>query len=267
MVFSYDDSGVLPLLDFNTSVQLDSLPLDPFRACLSNPDVHDAEPTELSSNTSIASATPEQYCECGQQVFEIIRSLQHGPTSHNTIGTLRLGTNLFDMLLTCPICYDVSKPPRITLQNVLLLGRLSIEVTTGYQNYLKWLRKYCKSLEETNTDDMVYLTPGDEVSSALGFNISSDKFYDLIMGGLRSDADKLSALGKQFAIRQHNRHLIGHEGCPDGEGHCLKEQDAVNPDPSDICPQSAGARALTPCYRIVDEVRARIEQLRNDLTS
>lgn len=266
MAFDYEDSSILPLLDFNSSVQLDSLPLDPFRACLSNHDMCDPEPTELSSNTSVTSVLPEQTCDCAHQVFEIIRSLQNGTISHSTVGTLRLGTSIFEMLLSCPICYDTSKPPRITLQNVLLLGRLSIEVTTGYQNYLKWLREYCADLAMRKADDTVYLAAGDDISPGLGLNISSDKLFDLIIDGLKNDASKLSKLGWKLAVRQHNRHLVGHEDCPDGEGRCLKEQKAVNPDPSDICPQSAGAKALTPCYRIVDEVRARIEKLKKDLT-
>ncbi|KAF7553139.1 hypothetical protein G7Z17_g3856 [Cylindrodendrum hubeiense] len=265
MVFSYDEFSALQLLDFNTSGQLDSLPLDSFRACLFN-DVHDRDPTELSSNASVTSAAPQQSCDCAKQVFEVIRSLKRGLVCHSTIHTLRLGTDLFDKLLTCPICYDVSKPPRITLQNVLLLGRLGLEITTGYHKYLSWLKDYCSSLAEKKGGDTVYLIPGVDVSSALGFKISSDKFYDLITHGLQSDAERLSDLGRKFAVRQHNRHLIGHEACPDSEGRCWKEKGDIDPDPSDICPQSAAARALTPCYRIVDEVRSKIKQFEDSVT-
>lgn len=265
MVFSGDEFGTLPFLDFNTTGQLDSLPLESFRACLSNvgPNGNPTEPEPLSSNsTSVTQTTPPQLqsCDCAKQVFDIIRLLKRDLVSHSTVHILRQGTDLFERLLTCPVCYDVSKPPRVTLQNVLLLGRLSLEVTTGYQQYLKWLKDYCSGLAEREMGDTVYLIPGIDVSSALGFRISSDKFYDIVTEGLQSDAERLSDLGRQFAVRQHNRHLIGHGACPDSEGRCWKDKDDVDPDPSDVCPQSAAARALIPCYRVVDEVRSKIRQ-------
>lgn len=249
VVFSDDELSALPFLDFNTSGQLDSLPLDSFRACLS-PEASPAPP-----------AAPPEPCDCSKRVFDMIRSLNCEPVSHSTVHTLRLGTDLFEKLLTCPKCYDVSKPPRITLQNVLLIGRLTLEVTTGYQKYLKWLKDYCTSLAERSMSDTMYLIPGADVSSALGFRVSSEKFFDLVTHGLNSDAERLSALGAQFATRQRNRHLIGHQACPDSEGRCWKEKEEVDPDPSDVCPQSPAARALIPCYRVVDEVRAKIKQL------
>lgn len=264
MGFNSDEFGALPLLYFNTSEQLDSLSLDSFRACMSN-DVHVKDSTELSSNASKTPAAPQQSCDCAKQVFGLMRSLKGGPLSHSTVRTLRLGTDLFNELLTCPICYDVSKPPRITLQNVLLLGRLSLEVTAGYHNYLVWLKDYCSGLAERKIGDTVYINPGAGVSSALGLMISSDKFYELITHGLQRDAERLSDLGRQFAVRQHNRHLIGHEACPDSEGRCWKEKDDIDPDPSDVCPQSEAARTLTPCYRIVDEVRSKIKQFEDAL--
>jgi hypothetical protein len=265
MVFSCDEFGTMPILDFDTSEQFDSLPLDSFGACLSN-GMHDSVSTEPSPSISATLAAPQQSCDCAKQVFELIRSLKRGQVSHSTIRTLRLGTDLFQELLTCPICYDVFKSPGITLQNVLLLGRLSLEVTAGYHKYLKWLKDYCSGLSERNMGDSVYLIPGGDISSALSFMISSDRFYDLIAHGMQRDAERLSDLGRQFAVRQHNRHLIGHEACPDSEGRCWKESDDIDPDPSDVCPQSAAARALTPCYRIVDEVRSKIKQFEDAVT-
>lgn len=188
--------------------------------------------------------------------------------SHNSVHALRRGTNLFEQLLTCPICYDVTKPPRITLQNVLLIGRLSIEVTTGYQKYLAWLKEYCTNLAENKATDTVYLQPDAKLGSTttLGFKIGSDKLYELIADGLRDDARQLEDLGRRMAIRQHDRHLIGHESCPDWEGRCWKEKLDVDPDPSDICPQSPSARIFTPCYRIVDEVRSKIKLFQDAIT-
>ncbi|KAH6974989.1 hypothetical protein BKA56DRAFT_589873 [Ilyonectria sp. MPI-CAGE-AT-0026] len=266
MAFSYDELGTLPFLDFNTSAQFESLPLDSFQACLSS-GVHSREPTELPCDASVTLAAPHQSCDCANQVFEMIRSLKRNLVSHSTVGTLRLGTDLVNKLLTCSICYDVSKPPRLTLQNVLLLGRIFLEVTTGYQKYLKWLDDHCSSLADKDGGDMVYLIPSVQAGSPLGFTINSDKFHDLVANGLQSDAERLADLGRQFALRQHNRHLIGHEACPDAEGRCWKEKDDVNLDLLDICPQSAVARALTPCYRIVDEVRSKIAKFEDAVRS
>ncbi|KAI9154681.1 hypothetical protein HJFPF1_07238 [Paramyrothecium foliicola] len=264
MSLTYDDLGPLPLLDFTTSAQLDALPLDSFRACISNT-AHNCDAVEMSPSASARSTAP-QTCNCSKQVFEIIRSLDRTLVSHSSLHTLRQGIELFEQLLTCSICYDVSKPPRITLQNVILLGRLSLEVTSGYHRYLEWVKDYCDGLAEKNMNDSVYLIPGVDARSAVSFKISSDKFYELISHGLQDDVQKLSDLGSRFATRQHNRHLIGHEACPDWEGRCWKEKLDVDPDPSDICPRNPAASALTPCYRIVDEARSKIKQFEDTIT-
>ncbi|CAI6088410.1 unnamed protein product [Clonostachys chloroleuca] len=270
----YDEFGGLPsLLDFNTSEQLGSLPLDPFQACLLNyaDGTASAERSPNASATRDAPPPPQQQqevCDCARRVFEVIRLLKSGPVSHNTVRTLRLGADLVEKLLKCVTCYDTSSPPRYTLQNVLLLGRLSLEVTNGYQKYVRWLKDYCSGLSERGMDDTVYLMSGVDASSALGFKISSDKFYSLVVDGLKSDAERLSVLGRQFEVRQHNRHLVGHEACPDPEGRCLKEEKdhTADPDLLDVCPQSLSARVLTPCYQIVDEVRSKVKQFKDAVT-
>ncbi|KAJ3542790.1 hypothetical protein NM208_g394 [Fusarium decemcellulare] len=259
MLFSYRELRPLPILDFNTSAQLDELPLDSFQACLS-PALHNGQAADMSSSTSVTSTESTKYCNCSKHVFEIIRLLEQTPVSHSTVHALRQGIQLFGKLLTCPICYDVSKPPRITLQNVMLLGRLSLEVASGYHKYLEWVKDYCKGLAERKMGDMIYLKSNVD-NSTLGFQISSDKLYELITDGLHSDVQRLSELGIQFATRQRSRHLIGHQACPDWDGRCWKEKLNEDPDASDVCPQSPAARTLTPCYRIVDEVRAKIKQL------
>lgn len=264
VVLSGEEFGALPFLDFSTSGQLDSLPIDSFGACMSSVG-HENDTTQPLPEISATPAAPQQPCDCAKRVFDTIRSLSCEPMSHNTIHKLRLGADLFEELLTCPRCYDISKPPRITLQNVLLIGRLSLEITAGYQNYIKWLKDYCNELSGRNMADTVYLSPGIGISSALGIRISSDKLFDLVSQGLQADAERLSDLGKQFSTRQRNRHLIGHGACPDSEGRCWKEKDDVNPDPSDVCPQSAAARALIPCYRVVDEVRSKIRQFEDSV--
>ncbi|GJD04329.1 hypothetical protein ColKHC_13154 [Colletotrichum higginsianum] len=178
----------------------------------------------------------------------------------------------------------LDSPPRVTLQNVLLIGRLCLKVTAGYQRYLRWLRDYCSGLAEGNMcGDTVYLTlsgdgagepgGGDAGSSSgsgsgsgspllLGFQTTSNGFYDVVTQGLKTDADRLARLGGRLAERQRQRHLIGHMACPDQDGRCWKERDCyADPDPSD----SAAARTLIPCYRIVDEVRAKIRQFEDAL--
>lgn len=247
-----DDLSALPVLDFNTSGQLGSLPLDFFRTCLSN-----AAHGRARSDASVTSVAPLQCCDCAEEVFETIRTLKRGPLSHNTVHVLRLGIDLFEKLLTCHLCYDVSKPPGITLRNVLLIGRLSFEITSGYKKYMKWLEDYCSTLVNRKESETVYLIPG------VGFKINGDKFHELIVHGLQSDAERLSDLGRRFSVRQHNRHLIGHEACPDPEGRCWREGYDIDPDPSDVCPRSKEAKVLTPCYRVVDEVRSKIKLFKN----
>ncbi|KAK6225637.1 hypothetical protein QIS74_01684 [Colletotrichum tabaci] len=310
---SGDDFGALPFLDFDMSGQLDALPLDSFRSCLIGVE-HDMElpsPSSAITTTTAAAAStststlasvsvlepaaatavglePSCDCDCAKQVFDVIRSLNTHAVSHNTVRTLRQGGDLFDTLLTCPKCYDVSRPPRVTLQNVLLIGRLCLKVTAGYQRYLRWLRDYCSGLAEGNMcGDTVYLAlggdgggepgGGDAGSGSgsgsssgspllLGFQTTSNGFFDVVTQGLKSDAERLARLGGRFAERQRQRHLIGHMACPDQDGRCWKERDCyADPDPSDVCPQSAAARTLIPCYRIVDEVRAKIRQFEDAL--
>jgi hypothetical protein len=268
-----NDFNILPFLDFDLSGQLDALPLDCFRSCLTTAEYGgDLSPGSASAAPSAseqaAAAEPFQPCDCSKQVFNVLRSLNTDPISHNTVRTLRQGTDLFEMLLTCPKCYDVSKPPRITLQNVLLIGRLCLKVMAGYQRYLQWLKDYCASLAERHMGgDTVYLILGgaDAGSLLLDIDTSSNGFYDLVTQGLKRDSARLGNLGGQFAERQRRRHLIGHTACPDQDGRCWKESDVVDPDPSDICPQSTAARSLIPCFRVVDEVRDKIRQFEEAL--
>lgn len=135
------------------------------------------------------------------------------------------------------------------------------EVTTGYQKYLKWLQKHCNDLEEKSKSETIYLIPGLELGSELGFKIAGSKVHEFITHGLQSDADHLVSVGKQFAQRQKNRHMVGHETCPDEEGRCRREEYGLDHDPLDLCPHNAACRRLTPCFRIVDEVQSMIEQV------
>jgi hypothetical protein len=268
-----NDFSILPFLDFDLGGQLDTLPLDCFRSCLTTAE-HGGElspgsASVLSAPEQVTAAEPVQPCDCSKQVFNVLRSLNADPISHNTVRTLRQGTDLFDTLLTCSRCYDVSKPPRITLQNVLLIGRLCLKVMAGYQRYSRWLKDYCAGLAERNMGgDTVYLILGgtDAGSLLLDINTSSNGFYDLVTQGLKRDSGRLGNLGGRFAERQRRRHLIGHAACPDQDGRCWKESDVVDPDPSDICPQSTAARALVPCFRVVDEVREKIRQFEEALS-
>ncbi|KAH7303991.1 hypothetical protein B0I35DRAFT_383381 [Stachybotrys elegans] len=255
---------VLSLLDFNTSENLGSLSLDPFRACLSNEARQTRQTEQSPSATSVILTGSQEPCDCAKDVFEILRVLQRDSVSHGTVHLLRQATDLLDKLLVCPICYDTSKPPRITLQNVLLLGRLFLGVISTYHEYFKWVKDYYRALAEMEMIDTVYLpTNADSTRSMLGFEIGGEQLYDIIAHGLRNDVKRLSHLATRFAIRQHNRHLIGHESCLDTQGRCWKEEADVDPDPSDVCPKSAMARILTPCYRIVDEVNTHVNQLKD----
>ncbi|KAI0474947.1 hypothetical protein GGR56DRAFT_643836 [Xylariaceae sp. FL0804] len=279
-------SSALFAFDFNTQDQLDSLPLDFFGPCL-NGGVHGSSDdaaaalvpaTTPTTATAGAGAEPQPQqpplptltCSCAKEVFEMGRSLKRGPVSHNFLRILRVGVYLIQQLLTCPACYDLTKPPRVTLPNVLLLGRLALEITSGYRRYLEWLRATCSALAERGETGTVFLMP-DRLEQAgpgtLDLCIGGERLYDLIAHGLQRDAERLSALGGQFAARQRNRHLIGHETCPDPEGRCWKEgYGAADPDPSDVCPRSAAAETLTPCYRIVGEVRAKFKELEEVLS-
>jgi hypothetical protein len=155
------------------------------------------------------------------------------------------------------MCYDVSKPPRVTVQNVLLIGQLMFEITSGYKTYLRWLNEYCTELDISNESRTVYLG----VPSELNLQISGEKLRDLVVHGLQMDVEKLLVLGKQFAQRQRDRHMVGHEACPNSEGRCRRKEDAASYDPLDLCPHDPVARKLVPCFRIVDEVREMIKQV------
>jgi hypothetical protein len=192
-------------------------------------------------------------------VFKLLRVLQNDSPSHDWVRALRRGAELIEMLLLCQVCYDISKPPRVTLHNVLLLGRLFLGVTAGYQEYLKWAKQRYAGTHDATTNDTVYLSSGDDADSMLGFEMSGSQVHSIIIQGLQRDGEMLSRLGQRFAVRQLNRHHIGHQTCPDTEGRCWKEREGTDPDPSDVCPWSPAARALTPCYRIVDEVRCHVQ--------
>ncbi|KAG0160183.1 hypothetical protein PDIDSM_7710 [Penicillium digitatum] len=181
--------------------------------------------------------------------------------SHNIIPMLRTGVSLTERLLTCPMCYDVSKPPRATVQNVLLIGQLTFEITSGYQKYLRWLNEYCAKIDISNETRTVYLDSGLGIPSELTLQINGEKLRDLVVHGLQKDTERLLVLGKQFAQRQRNRHMVGHEACPNSEGLCRRKEDTVDHDPLDLCPHDPVARRLVPCFRIVNEVRGMIKQV------
>ncbi|KAL3470878.1 hypothetical protein BJX99DRAFT_263820 [Aspergillus californicus] len=197
-----------------------------------------------------------QTCKCDEEVSDIVRSLSRASMSHDIIHTLRTGVSIAERLLTCPLCYDVSKPPRVTVQNVLLIGHSMFEVTSGYQRYLRWLNDKDK-VSAGNERKTVYLDSG---LGGVDLQISREKVKELVMHGLQTDVERLLVLGKKFAQRQRNRHMVGHEACPDPEGRCRQKQDGVG-DPLDICPYHPIARGLVPCFRVVDEVRGMIQQI------
>ncbi|KAH8692900.1 hypothetical protein BGW36DRAFT_430645 [Talaromyces proteolyticus] len=203
-----------------------------------------------------------QSCKCDEEVSGLVRNLSRADMSHDIIQMFRTGVSLADRLLTCPICYDVSKPPRVTVQNVLLIGHLMFEITSGYLKYLHWLNKHCTELDVRNERETVYLQDSRlGISSDLHLQITGEKFKELVMHGLQSDAERLLVLGKKFAQRQRNRHLVGHEACPDPEGRCRKKEYGGDHDPLDFCPQNPVARKMIPCFRIVDEVRGMIKEV------
>lgn len=246
-------------IDFSGTLDFSTFPIGP----LSNS--HTIEQEGLSdmslATARISPPLSPQSCQCDEEVSDSVRALSRATMSHSVIQRLRHGITLTEQLLSCPICYDVSKPPRVTVQNVLLIGRLMFEVTAGYQKYLKWLKKYADDLDEKNKSETIYLIPGLKFDSELGFKISGAKVHEFIKHGLQADADRLDSIGKQFAQRQKNRHMVGHETCPDSEGRCRREEYGLDHDPLDLCPHNAAARRLTPCFRIVDEVQSMIEQV------
>ncbi|KAJ5757383.1 uncharacterized protein N7511_006077 [Penicillium nucicola] len=218
---------------------------------------------EISTTALGAYASPvslSQSCKCDEEVSEIVRNLSRANVSHGIIHMLRTGVSLAERLLTCPICYDVSKPPRLTVQNVLLIGQLMFGITTGYHKYLRWLREYCSELDMRCETEAIHLETSLGLPSGPTLQISGEKFQALVTHGLQTDAKRLLSLGDKFALRQRNRHLVGHEICPGTEGGCRKKED-VNYDPLDLCPQDPAERKLVPCFRIVEEVRGMIRDV------
>ncbi|KAM3432556.1 hypothetical protein MY4824_006514 [Beauveria thailandica] len=202
-------------------------------------------------------------CECGADVLEALRLLKQLPTSHALLQRLRFGVDLFERLITCPVCYNLAKPPRITIQNVLLIGRLMVEVTSDFRHYLQWIREACT--QSNSEAKVVHVAPGEETASMLAFAVSNVQFQEMLIHSLRTDAQRISALGKKFERRQNDRHKIGHETCPTAEERCWKEENTVELDPLDICPDDPAAKVLTPCFRIAEEVQSRIQRLQDDL--
>lgn len=241
-----------------------SSPTEPWQALCQN----GGRDLELPSNTNDAYISPpvsfSQSCKCDEEVSDIIRNLSQASMSNDILQTLRTGVSLAERLLTCPACYDISKPPRLTVQNVLLIGQLMFEITSSYQRYIQWLYKHCAELDARNESEVVYLDSGLGFPSEISLQLSGGKFRGLVMHGLQKDGERLSALGKRFAQRQRNRHMVGHEACPDLEGRCRKkEYFGADHDPLDLCPLDPVARRLVPCFRIVDEVQGMIKQVEN----
>lgn len=111
----------------------------------------------------------------------------------------------------------------------------------------------------------MYFNPCDGATSLLNFKVSEAQFQDIVISNLRADSERLSALGKRFARRQQDRHSIGHEACPNSEGRCWKEDNVADRDPLDICPRNPAAKALTPCFRIVEEVQRLTKKVQDDI--
>ena len=214
-------------------------------------------------NMAAIPAESTNSCKCVQDVADALRPIRRSTPSHCIIRSLRAATDVAKRLLTCSICYDVSRSPRITIQNVLLLGRILLEISAGYRKYLRWLEDSCGNLVDCSLDETVYIMPGLDVCPMLSLKINGSRVYALIKHGLQDDAAQLTDVVKRFGDRQYYRHLHGHEACPDAEGGCWREEYDIEGDPLDICPQNAAARTLAPCYRIVDEVRTGISGFAN----
>ena len=202
-----------------------------------------------------------QSCRCDEEVSGIVRTPSQAEISHDVIQALRTGVSLAERLLTCSTCYDTSKPPRLTVQNVLLIGHLMFEVTAGYQKYVRWLDKHCSDLDVQNASENIYLGSGLGIPSGLNLQISGEKLRELIIHGLQGDVAHLVVMGKRFEQRQRNRHMAGHEGCLNPEGRCRRKECGDGHDPLDICPHDLSGRKLVPCFRIVDEVQDMITQV------
>ncbi|EJP66189.1 C6 finger domain protein, putative [Beauveria bassiana ARSEF 2860] len=254
------------LAEIDPSALYNNLPeygdfLEHFGRPASNAATHNnITPQSVSDALGPPTASP---CECGADVLETLRLLKQLPPSHALLQRLRIGVDLFERLLTCPVCYNLAKPPRITIQNVLLIGRLMVEVTSGYQHYLQWIRETCT--QSNSEEKTVHVASGEETESMLAFAVSNVQFREMVIHGLCTDAQRISALGKKFERRQHDRHKIGHEKCPTAEERCWKEENTLELDPLDICPHNPAAKVLTPCFRIVEEVQSRIQRLQYDL--
>ncbi|KAL3461147.1 hypothetical protein BJX64DRAFT_300184 [Aspergillus heterothallicus] len=229
-----------------------------------------AASTDADHYVSPVSLPPS--CKCDAEVSSTARNLSRARMSHDIIQSLRTGVSLAERLLTCPVCYDVSKPPRVTVQNVLLIGHLMFEVTSGYLNYLRWLNDTDRARDDddaknspTSPTDPNHRQTTVYLGSGLGvvdLQISAEKLQELVMHGLQADVERLLSLGEKFAQRQRNRHMVGHETCPDPAGRCRRAQeDDSDRDPLDVCPHHPVARRLVPCFRIVDEVRGMIAQV------
>lgn len=111
----------------------------------------------------------------------------------------------------------------------------------------------------------MYFNPAEEGTSLLSFKVSEAQFHDIVIQSLRTDFERLSTLGKRFGRRQQDRHSIGHEACPNAEGRCWKEDNVADRDPLDICPRNPAAKALTPCFRIVEEVQRITKKVQDDI--
>ncbi|KAJ5162106.1 hypothetical protein N7492_007498 [Penicillium capsulatum] len=228
------------------------------------PEIYDSEmPVAVTvTDAYVSPVSFSQSCQCDEEVTGIVRTLSRADMSNDIIQTLRMGLSLAERLLTCPICYDVSKPPRVTVQNVLLIGHLMFEVTSGYRKYLQWLDEHCAQLSTRSDTETVYLDSGLGMPSGLDLQIGADKFRDLVVHAIRkADVTRLLELGEKFAQRQHDRHRVGHEACQGNGVSCRKKENSFDHDPLDICPEDPVGRKLVPCFRIVDEVRAMIQQV------
>ncbi|OQE43246.1 hypothetical protein PENCOP_c003G04910 [Penicillium coprophilum] len=223
-------------------------------------ELHDPGIPPMASDAYISPMSFSQ-CKCDEEVSDLVRNLSRANMSHEIVPMLRTGVSLTERLLSCPICYDVSKPPRLTVQNVLLIGQLMFEITSSYQKYIRWLNEHCTELNIRNETRTVYLGSGLGLPSELNLEIGGEKLRDLVVHGLLTDAERLLMLGRHFAQRQRNRHMVGHEACPNPEGRCRRKEDASDHDPLDLCPHDPVARKLVPCFRIVDEVRGMIKQV------
>lgn len=237
-----------------------SLPIESWQT-LRQDELHDSGIPLTAVDAYVSPVSLPQSCKCDEEVSTIVRTLSRAEMSHDVLQTLRTGVSLAERLLTCSTCYDTSKPPRVTVQNVLLIGHLMFEVTAGYQKYVRWLNEYCAELDIKNESENVYLDSGLGIPSGLNLQLGAEKFRDIVIHGLQTDTEHLVVLGNSFEQRQRNRHMAGHEACPNTEGRCRRKECVDGYDPLDICPHDPIGRKLVPCFRIVDEVKGMIKQV------